>query len=90
MQKKVGQEIAVTRLLAQVAIAGGNGDKSWTRSISNVFNDYVRSMYYMEAEHEDLEKSMLQQYNKLKHLRPKLSITKEGNLRVTGIPGSML
>ena len=44
MQKKVGQEIAVTRLLAQVAIAGGNGDKSWTRAISNVFNDYIRSL----------------------------------------------
>jgi hypothetical protein len=90
MQKKVGQETSVTKLLAQIAVAEGNGDKSWVRSITTTFNDYLRSMYYLEAEHEDLEQDMLQQYNKFKHIRPKLVIEKDGKIVVRGVPKSVL
>lgn len=87
MQKKVGQEVAKARLLAQIAIAtGGNGDKTWSRSISNIWNDFLRSVYYLEAEHEDLEKDMLVEYDKIKNLRPKITKLKDGTLKVTGLP----
>lgn len=87
LQKKTSQEVAKARLLAQIAIAtGSNGDKTWSRTISNIWNDFLRSVYYLEAEHEDLEKDMLEEYQKIKHLRPKITKQKDGSLKVTGLP----
>ena len=90
MVKKVGQEVSKARLLAQIAMAAGNNDKSWARSISNIWNEFLRCSYYMEAEHENLEKDMLEEYKKFSHLRPKMTIQADGSLKVTGIPPQSL
>lgn len=89
MQKKVGQEISKNKLLAQIAIGAGGEDKSWQRTINTIWKEYLRSMYYQEAEHEDLEKNMQDEYNTFKHIRPKMVIQKDGSIEVTGIPKSI-
>ena len=86
MRNKVGQEVYKSKLLAHIAMGSGNGDKTWARSISNIWNDYLRSVYYQEAEHEDLEKNMQEEYAKMAHLKPKLVIQEDGSLKVIGIP----
>lgn len=90
MQKKVGQEVAKARLLAQIAVGTGGSDKVWTRSISNIWNEFLRSVYYLETEHEDLEKDMQEEYKKFSHLRPQMVVQQDGSLKVTGIPQSAL
>jgi hypothetical protein len=90
MIKKVGQEVAQARLLAQIAIGAGGEDKSWSRSISNIWNEYLRAVYYQQAQHEDLERDMQDEYKKFSHLRPKMVIQEDGSLRVTGIPKSAI
>jgi hypothetical protein len=90
MVKKVGQEVAKSRLLAQIAMGAGNGDKSWARSISNIWSEFLRCVYYMEAQHENLEKDMQEEYKRFSHLRPKMTIQQDGSLKVTGIPNSSL
>ena len=90
MTKKVGQEVSKARLLAQIAVGSGNGDKTWTRSISNIWNEYLRAVYYQQAQHEDLERDMLDEYKKFSHLRPKMVIQPDGSIKVTGIPKSSI
>jgi hypothetical protein len=86
MTKKVGQKVAEARLLAQIAMGVGDDDKSWSRSISSIWNDYLRAVYYQEASHKDLEKDMQEEYKKFSHLRPKMVIQKDGSIQVVGIP----
>jgi hypothetical protein len=86
MQKKVSQEINRTKLVAQVAMGVGDGNKSWSRSISAMWNEYVRSMYNLESEFQDTEENMRKEYAKMSHLRPKMIIQPDKSLRVVGIP----
>lgn len=86
MQKKVGQKVAHAKLLAQVAMGLGEGDKQWARTISNTWNAYVRSMYYKIAEHENLEKDMQEEYKLMANFKPKVTLDKDGKATVTGIP----
>jgi len=90
MTKKIGREVAQVKLLAQIASASGGSDKSWVRTISSIWKDYLRSSYHLEAEHENLENDMLEEYKKFAHIRPKLVIEKDGTLKVKGIPKSAL
>ena len=90
MHKKGGQEIAKTKLLAQIAISSGGSDKSWARNISNIWGDYLRATYYLEAEREELQQDLTEQYKQFSHLRPKLVIAKGGGLALKGIPKSKL
>ena len=90
MTKKVGREIAATKLLAQVASAAGGGDKKWERAVANIWNDYLRATYYLEAEQENLEQDMLAEYKKFAHIRPTLVIEKDGTMAVKGVPKSVL
>ena len=86
MQKKVGQEAAKTRLLAQIALGVGGEDQSWVRSISEIWNECLRTMYYQEAVHKNLEKDMQEEYRKFSHIRPIMTIQKDGSISVGGIP----
>ena len=73
-----------------MAVAAGGGDKSWSRSVSNILTDYLRATYHLEDEKEKNEQSMLEEYKKFKHLRPKVKIGKDGALTVTGIPTEII
>jgi hypothetical protein len=86
MQRKVGKEILRDKLLAYAASAVGNGDKQWSKTISETWNAYTRAAYYLEAEFENIEKDMLTEYNKFKHIRPKVKIGKDGSVEVSGVP----
>lgn len=90
MQKKAGREVTFARLVAQIALSAGNGDKTWSSSISNIWKDYTRAMNYQEAEHKDIEQDLLEQYKKFAHIRPHLFASKDGKLQVKGIPKSVL
>ena len=90
MQKRAGKEIAQTKLLAQIAMAEGQGDKSWVRNVSNIWTDFLRSTYHLDSEKDDLEKNMLAEYKKFKHLKPTVKIDKTGALSVSGIPTDVL
>ena len=90
MQRKSAKEIASTKLLAQIAMSAGGQDKSWARSVSNIWTDYLRATYHLDNEKEDMEKKMLADYKKFAHLKPKVKIDKDGALTVTGIPIDVL
>jgi len=86
MQKRAGKEIAQTRLLAQITVAQGGGDKSWARTVTNIWTDYLRSTYHLDSEKESMEQNMLADYNRFKHLKPEVKIDKTGAITVSGIP----
>ena len=89
MQQRVSQEISKNKLLAQIAMGAGDGDKSWQSNIKTIWSEYIRAINYQRAEYEDLEKDMQSEYNKFKHLRPKMVIQKNGSIELTGIPKSI-
>lgn len=87
MRKKANQELTHSRLLAQVAMGvGGSGNKSWSRSITNTWNAYVRAMTYTTSEIEEIEKDLQEEYKLIAHLRPTVEIAKDGSLTLHGIP----
>jgi len=90
MQKQVNKEVSKAKLLAQMAMTNSGGDKTSERNVSTIWKEYLRAMYYLDSEHEDLEKNMQQEYNKFKNLRPTMSIQKDGSIKVTGLPTSVL
>ena len=90
MQKKVGLEVSKAKLLAQIAMGVGGADQTWERTVSTIWKEFLRSIYHLDAEHEDLEKNMQEEYNKFRHIRPKMTVQKDGSLKVAGIPKSVL
>jgi hypothetical protein len=86
MHKRVSQKVSEAKLLAQIAMGVGGEDKNWNRTISALWNEYLRGVYYKEHEHKNLELDMQQEYKKFSHLRPKMVIQKDGSLQVVGLP----
>jgi len=84
--RKAGQNQAHTRFLAQIAMGIGEGDKKWARDIQNMWNSYVRSIFYIEDANKEAEINMQKEYALISKLRPIMSVAKDGGLEVKGIP----
>lgn len=79
------KNIQHAKLLSQIAIGSGAGDKNWFNNINNIWNDYLNLECGTVEEIRDREQDMATEYEKYRYLRPKLTIGADGSLTLTGI-----
>lgn len=90
MLRESEKNLKINHLLAQIAIAQSS-DEKWQKKIKNLWSSYVNLELGLppldnnEPTENEQEKSMLDEYNSIKHLRPKIRAERDGKLRVTGL-----
>lgn len=80
IQRKTETRIAQARVFAQAA-----HDLSGSKSLAGFWSTYVNLEYGLDSRERGREDSMRKEYDKIKHLRPTLKISKEHGLEVEGI-----
>lgn len=72
------------KLLTQVAIGTGAGDKDWFNNINSIWSEFVNLECGSISEVKDRENEMRKEYEKYRYLKPKITMGKNG-LEVTGL-----
>lgn len=84
--KRVGKEIALNKILAQIAIGVSEpGDKVWTRTITNLWGEYITKAYYMDSQEDESANDMAQEYKEWVNKKLKLEIQKDGSISLKGL-----
>jgi hypothetical protein len=90
MLQETQREVLKNKLVVYQAVAMSTS-KDTTQELISIWSDYVALAYGIKSEDNSKmfqDMSMMEEYAKIKDLRPKLRQGKTGKLEVTGIPNS--
>lgn len=85
LAKRASKEVALNKLLAQIALSGSPGSDQWNKTVSSTFNNYVNMELYLEGEVEKREEDMRASFEYWRKVRPTAKIEKDGSLTIKGI-----
>ena len=79
------KNLQLGKIISQAAIGTGNRERDWFNSINSTWNDYVNLECGVMSEIKNREEDMVKEYERYRHLRPKMFFGKDGSLQVTGV-----